>query len=264
MNNINYSLSIIGAKSIFLLLFILSSTIILSLLFSPSIPFVKSIYAQSETNTIKIRNLTIDLGNGIKTNAHSTFPSTGNGPYFAVLLVNLGGPQDMNDTAEIIVNGAPKTVKQFWQISQYLSEKGFAVLRFDKRGTEDNGTINDNVWLNATFNDLKKDAQKALSVLMQQPEVDIHKISIIGHSEGTQIAPRIAIDNPGIIKNIILMSASAQNESQSTYNNILSILQYAREVVDKNKDGLISIKEAVNSPMKQMLFINDPNGSLIL
>jgi esterase/lipase len=190
--------------------------------------------------------LTIDLGNGIKTNAQLTFPSVGKGPYSAVLLVNLGGPQDMNDTAEIIVNGKPKTVKQFWQIAQYLSEKGFAVLRFDKRGTEGNGSINDNVWLNATFNDLKKDAQKALSVLTQQPEVDIHKISIIGHSKGTQIAPRIAIDNPGKIKNIILMRASAQNESQSTYNNILSIVQYAKEAVDKNKDGLVSIKEAVN------------------
>ena len=78
---------------------------------------------------------------------------------------------------------------------------------------------------------------------MQQPEVDIHKISILGHSEGSHIAPRIAIDNPGKIKNIILMGASAQNESQSTYSNILGILQYAKEVVDKNKDGLISINE---------------------
>jgi len=262
LNNINYLLSIIGAKSIFLLFFILSSTIILSLLFSSSISFVKSIYAQSESNTIKIRNLAIDLGNGIKTNAQLTFPSIGNGPYPGVLLVNLGGPQDMNDTAEIIANGKPKTIKQFWQIAQYLSEKGFAVLRFDKRGAEGNGTINNNIWSNATFNDLKKDAQKALSVLMQQPEVDIHKISIIGHSEGTQIAPRITIDNPDKIKNIILMSASAQNESQSTYNNILRILQYAKEVIDKNKDGLISIKESAKSPMKQMLFINDSNGSL--
>jgi hypothetical protein len=48
---------------------------------------------------------------------------------------------------------------------------------------------------NATFNDLKQDTEKDLAVLMQQPEVDIHKKSILGHSESSFIAPRIAIDN---------------------------------------------------------------------
>ena len=84
-----------------------------------------------------------------------------------------------------------------------------------------------------------------------------HKISILGHSEGSFIAPRIAIDNPGKIKNIILMATSAQNETEGTYNNILGMLQYAKYVVDKNKDGLISLKEAFKSPMQQMLIIND-------
>jgi hypothetical protein len=80
----------IKTKSIFILLFILSSTIILSSLSVFSIPFVKLIHAQSETNTIKIRNATIDLGNGIKTNAQLTFPSAGKEPYPGILLVNLG------------------------------------------------------------------------------------------------------------------------------------------------------------------------------
>lgn len=252
----------IKTKSIFLLIFILSLTIIVSSLFAFSMPFSKLIHAQSDATSIKSRNLIIDLGNGIKTNAQLTIPTSGNGPYPGVLLVNLGGPQDMNDTVNIIINGTHKTIKQFWQIAQYLSEKGFAVLRYDKRGIEGNGMIDDNVWANATFNDLQQDAQKALVVLMHQPDVDVNKISIIGHSEGTQIAPRIAIGNAGKIKNIILMSASAQNESDSTYNNILGILRYAKEVVDKNKDGLISIKEAIQSQIRHMLFINDSTDPL--
>jgi uncharacterized protein len=32
---------------------------------------------------------------------------------------------------------------------------------------------------------------KALDVLMKQPEVDPHRISIIGHSEGTMYAPEL-------------------------------------------------------------------------
>ena len=44
-----------------------------------------------------------------------------------------------------------------------------------------------------------------------QPEVDPKRISIIGHSEGTVIAPRVAIDNSTKVKNIILMGIVAQS-----------------------------------------------------
>jgi uncharacterized protein len=88
----------------------------------------------------------------------------------------------------------------------------FAVLRYDKRGVGANFTILDsNVWGNATSNDLKQDADKALAVLAQQPTVNQNNITIIGHSEGTTIAPRVAIDNPTKVKNIVLMGTLTQN-----------------------------------------------------
>jgi uncharacterized protein len=101
-------------------------------------------------------------------------------------------------------------VRPLYQIAEYLSERGFAVLRYDKRGVGPNATIlNSNVWGNLAFNDLKQDAEKALSVLLQQPEVDAKKATIIGHSESTSIAPRIAFDNPDKVGNIVLMGASS-------------------------------------------------------
>ena len=72
-----------------------------------------------------------------------------------------------------------------------------------------NFTIDQNLWGKATVNDLIHDAEKALNVLIQQPEVDPKRISIIGHSEGTIIAPRVAIDNSTKVKNIILMGTAA-------------------------------------------------------
>ena len=94
----------------------------------------------------------------------------------------------------------------FFQIAHYLSERGFAVLRYDKRGVGANLTIVDsNVWENMIYNDIVQDAQKALNVLIQQPEVNPNKISIIGHSEGGETVTRIAIDNPAAkIKNTML------------------------------------------------------------
>jgi alpha-beta hydrolase superfamily lysophospholipase len=208
--------------------------------------------AQQYIPTIKYRNLVIDLGNGLKTNAQLTYPAIdGNGKYPGVLLVHGSGALDMNETS--------KNAKPFWQIAQYLSERGFAVLRYDKRGIGVNSTImNSNVWGNRTFNDLKHDAQKALSILAQQPEVDSNRITIIGHSEGTMIAPRVAIDNNNSnnngttpkIQNIVLMGTVAQNLRDLLYLQVVGIpLLYSQKVLDHNHNGLLSVSEASENPV---------------
>ena len=60
-----------------------------------------------------------------------------------------------------------------------------------------------------TVTDLTHDAEKALNTLSEQPDVDPKNIGIIGHSEGTIIVPRVAIDNPTKIKIIVLMGVVA-------------------------------------------------------
>ena len=138
-----------------------------------------------------------------------------------------------------------KDSKPFWEISEYLSERGFAVLRYDKRGIGEGGTIiNTSIWGNNTINDLIEDSKKALNVLMQQPEVDPKRISLVGHSEGTIIAPRVAIDNSTNVKNIVLMGIAAQNALDlEYYQDVLAPVEYAHQVVDENHTGLISVQQ---------------------
>ena len=204
------------------------------------------VMAQQYIQTIKYRNLVIDLGDGIKTKAQLTYPTTGKGPFPAVLLIHGSGAQDMNETLT-------KNAKPFLQIAEYLSERGFAVLRYDKRGVGATSyTIsNSNVYGNATANDFIHDAEKALNVLIRQPEVDSKRISILGHSEGTLYAPRIAIDNSTKVKNVILMAALAQNPTKVVeYATDVSLpLEYAMQVLDKNHTGQISIQQIANAPV---------------
>ena len=54
--------------------------------------------AQQYVQTIKYRNLVIDLGNGVKTKPQLTYPATGKGPFPAVLLIQGSGAIDMNST----------------------------------------------------------------------------------------------------------------------------------------------------------------------
>ena len=95
-----------------------------------------------------------------------------------------------------------------------------------------------------TINDLIEDSKKALNVLMQQPEVDPKRISLVGHSEGTIIAPRVAIDNSTNVKNIVLMGDAAQNALDlEYYQDVLAPVEYAHQVVDENHTGLISVQQ---------------------
>jgi dipeptidyl aminopeptidase/acylaminoacyl peptidase len=149
--------------------------------------------AQQYIPTIKYRNLVIGLGDGVKTNAQLTYPAVGKGPFPGVLLVHGAGPADMNYSGGYIridnkTGSKVYPPTPFFQIAQYLSERGFAVLRYDKRGVGANLTIVDtNVWKNMTYNDLVQDAKKALNVLVQQPEVNPNKISLIGHSKEVKL-----------------------------------------------------------------------------
>ena len=61
-----------------------------------------TILAQHDLETIKYRDLVIDLGNGLKTNAQLTIPAVGNGPFPGVLLIHGSGATDMNETAGYI------------------------------------------------------------------------------------------------------------------------------------------------------------------
>src|SRR5918996_1151138 len=223
-----------------------------------------STLAQPFIETVKHRDLVIDLGNGIQTNAQLTIPAVGNGPFPGVLLVHGTGPTDMNETLS-------PDVKPFWQIAQYLSERGFVVLRYDKRGVDANATIIDpNVWGNITFESLKNDAAKALNVLVEQPEVNRSKINLIGHSEGTIIIPRVVIDlnsnnnnnnnnntstgNLTKVANIVMMGTGAQNLIDIIYFQVVdNLLSYAHQVLDKNHTGAFSVQQPIEHPQLSQL-----------
>lgn len=154
----------------------------------------------------------------METNARLNLPAVGNGPFPGILLVPGSGPVDMNETAGYLrIDNKTDSLtypdaRPFHDIAQYLSERGFAVLQYDKRGIGANITfLDNNVWENITVDDLIQDAQKALDELLKQPEVDSQKITLIGHSEGTTIVPRIAINNPDKVDDIVLMGTLAQN-----------------------------------------------------
>jgi uncharacterized protein len=184
--------------------------------------------------------MVIDLDNGLKTNARLNLPATGDGPFPAVLMIRGASPGGIETTGQYEPSIDFETgsieyppAAPFFQITEYLSERGFAVLQYDKRGIDTNQSfINYSVWANVTFDDLKHDAEKALDVLIQQAEVDPERVSIVGYSEGTMITPRVAIDNTGKVDNIVLMGSVAQNLRDVIYfQKVTMPVLYAQQVL---------------------------------
>jgi pimeloyl-ACP methyl ester carboxylesterase len=86
--------------------------------------------------------------------------------------------------------------------------------------------------------------------------VDPKRISIIGHSQGTIIAPILAIDNSTKVKNIILMGTVASSIRDLIYLQRVSLpLEYAEKVLDKNHTGLISIQQISKDPALRLILI---------
>ena len=223
-----------------------------------------TVHAESDLQTTKYRNMVIDLGNGLKTDARLNLPANGDGPFPGVLLVPGSGTTDMNETAGYVhIDNETGSIiyppgRPFFDIAEYLSERGFAVLQYNKRGFGANLTVLDsNVWGNVTVDDLKQDAEKALNVLIQQPEVDANHVTLVGHSEGTTIVPRVAIDNPDKVENIVLMGTLAQNLHEIGYfQGVTNPVHYAQQVLDHNHNGLISVQEASENPVFSTLVGN--------
>ncbi|HJX83806.1 MAG TPA: alpha/beta fold hydrolase, partial [Candidatus Angelobacter sp.] len=110
----------------------------------------------------------------------------GKGPFPAVLLIAGSGP---NDRDESLMGHRP-----FLVLSDYLTRKGIAVLRADKRGVAKSGGD----YLTATTADFASDAEAGVAYLKSRPEIAPRKIGLIGHSEGGSIVPMIAARNPDV------------------------------------------------------------------
>src|SRR5215216_961178 len=194
---------------------------------------------ENSSATIRHRDLTIDLGNGIQTDAELTMPVLANRSLPAILLIHGIGPLDKDQFI-------PPDSRDFKQIAEYLSERGFLVLRYDKRAIGANDTIEDpDLWYNHTMDDLISDANKALHTLVDQPEVDKDNVSVLGGSQGSWIATRVAAANP-FVKNVLLLSTGADKLGDIIHTQMVNTtLQYVREVLDKNHDGFISLSEVV-------------------
>jgi dienelactone hydrolase len=175
----------------------------------------------------------------------------GTGPFPAVVLVQGSGPQDADETI------GPN--KPFKDLAWALANRGIAVLRYTKRTKEygpasmanpDTFTVND---------ETVDDARSAVVLAAHWPQIDPHRIFVLGHSLGAIMAPRIAAGDPSVA-GLILMAGAVTPIEQLALTQIRTI--GAREGVpaatEQKQIAMVetAVKEIENPGLKPGTTIN--------
>ncbi|MCQ6282759.1 S9 family peptidase [Bacillus sp. EB600] len=168
--------------------------------------------------------------NGVLTipnQTHELFP--------AVVLVHGSGPSNMD---EKIGDNAP-----FKDLAEGLSEKGIAVLRYDKR-TFVYGKVMKNDTRLSVREETIEDALLAAEFLRKDARMDASKIFIIGHSMGGMLAPRIDGEG-GNFTGIIIMAGSPRKLEEilmDQNNEVLNSLNKILKIIARKQIASISSK----------------------
>ncbi len=181
----------------------------------------------------------------------------GKGPFPAVILISGSGQQDRDED----IAG----FKVFALLANYLSNTGFAVLRYDDRGIggSDTGDIE-----NATTRTFADDAYAAFQYLKKRKEINPNKIGFLGHSEGGAIGTMLAAEHkdvaflilmsgPGIIGEQVILSQleAIIKSSGSTEEEIAHTLETQKSVMQAVKTGIgwNEVKEIILNDLKKSI-----------
>lgn len=145
----------------------------------------------------------------------------GKGPFPAAILISGSGAQDRDETLA--------GHKPFAVIADHLTRKGFAVLRYDDRGTEKST----GEFSKATSADFATDANAAFAALAARP--DIAKIGFIGHSEGGMVAPIAMAGNPKVAFAVLLAGPGTKLDQLMLSQQRLVGSQMGRSEADLDK-----------------------------
>ena len=125
-----------------------------------------------------------------------TIPEGGRRGLSAVVLVHGSGPVDRDERL------GPNPI--FLELSNALSNHGYAVLRYDKRGVGASGGDPKTT----TRDLLLADARSAIAFVARESQVDPRKVFVLGHSEGGELAPSLAAAGAPV-RGIVLMAPPA-------------------------------------------------------
>jgi pimeloyl-ACP methyl ester carboxylesterase len=142
-----------------------------------------------------------------------TLPPAAAGRLRHPAIVLLGG------SGQIGRDGTVAGISVFAQLAGGLANRGFAVVRYDKRGVGQSGGRAETV----TLEDYADDAIAAVRWLASRKDIDSHRITLVGHSEGGAVA-MIAASREKKIASLVLVAAPGTTGADLVLEQQLHVL----------------------------------------
>lgn len=171
-----------------------------------------------------------------------TLPEGAADPLPAVVLLHGSGPNDRDESVG--------QTKLFRDLAWGLAARGIAVLRFDKRTYVYGGAYTQEDLMGFTVEEESiLDAAAAADVLRADPRIDPQRVYLIGHSLGAMLSPRVAQENPGLFRGIVLLSGSPKTLADIVLSQNQAVVDalpiVSRAIGQLQVDGLRKSWEAV-------------------
>jgi uncharacterized protein len=127
-----------------------------------------------------------------------TIPESSNEKYPLIVMVHGSGPTDRDSNAKRM----PMNI--FKELTDVVASEGFASIRYDKRGVG----ASKGDYYETGVQDLIDDAQAVLEFAKKHPNIDPENVILLGHSEGSILAPFVYEKVP--VEGIILLAGTAE------------------------------------------------------
>jgi uncharacterized protein len=162
-----------------------------------------------------------------------TLPN-GPGPFAAVVMVHGSGPEDQDETIG--------SNKPFKDLAWGLASQKIAVLRYVKR-TKQYGAQFSSTPSYTVKDETIADAEAAVALLANLPEIDHHHVYVLGHSLGGMLAPRIAAED-GQVAGIIIASGTARPLQQVIVEQLKYIASLHGDATEESKKQIALAEHA--------------------
>ncbi|MBI4678189.1 MAG: alpha/beta fold hydrolase [Elusimicrobia bacterium] len=168
----------------------------------------------------------------------------------SIVIIHGSGDYDMDGSVPDSMTADGKPGRLYKQLADALTEAGFVVLRYHKRGVlgwderEQASVVDAEVFGGLEVEDLVADAAAAVRFLRTLPGEAGRKVLLVGHSEGTALAPLAAARER--VDGLVLMGAMARRLDAVRHDSVVEKrLEWARDALDQDRDGLLGMEELV-------------------
>lgn len=160
-------------------------------------------------------------------------PKAGKRPFPAVITITGSGQQTRDESLPI---PGLEEYALFRQVAEHLAASGIAVLRVDDRGV--GASTGQQTLEKATTFDFAADTAAQVKYLLSRPEIDKHKVFLVGHSEGGVIAPLVAVEDLAVA-GIVLMAGTGKRGEEVIMDQVAAGLAEAASISAEEKKALL-------------------------